>query len=514
MSEPDEPLPDDLAYCHEIIRQQADTIRESQRRIEQLEHQVEQLLRRQYGPRRESVDPDQLRLFTDEEPEGSAEGDPTPPPEPQDAVPARRRWRRRGRQRLPEHLPRERIEYELAAEELACPDCGCGRVKIGEEVSEQLEYVPASMRVLQHVRFRYACRACQEHVAIAAKPPQPIDKGLPGPGLLAQTITSKYGDHLPLYRLEDIFARHGVELSRATLCGWMAQCAELLAPLFNEMVKRVLLSLVIHTDDTTVPVWDPRLPHTRTGRFWVYIGDVRHPYVVYDYTPRRTRDGPEDFLKGYRGYLQADAFSGYDRICAGSGVIEVACWAHVRRKFFESRTSAPVPAHAALARIRQLYKIEHDAAELSPHDRCALRQQDALPLLNAFEEWLTEQGRRALPKSPIGQAIAYARSNWAALLRYTEHGELSIDNNLAERMLRAQAIGRRNWTFLGSDRGGRTAAVLYSLTGTCKHHDIDPFAYLQDILCRLPSHPADQLDELLPDVWFASHPSARRKRAA
>jgi hypothetical protein len=355
---------------------------------------------------------------------------------------------------------------------------------------------------------------CQEHVAIAAKPPQPIDKGLPGPGLLAQTITSKYGDHLPLYRLEDIFARHGVELSRATLCGWMAQCAELLAPLFNEMVRRVLLSLVIHTDDTTVPVWDPTLPHTRTGRFWVYIGDVRYPYVVYDYTPRRTRDGPEDFLKGFRGYLQADAFSGYDRICAGSGVSEVACWAHVRRKFFESRTSAPVPAHAALARICELYKIERDGEDLSANDRCALRQKEALPLLNAFEERLTEQGRKALPKSPIGQAIAYSQSNWAALCRYPEHGELSIDNNLAERMLRAQAIGRKNYTFLGSDRGGRTAAVLYSFTGTCKHHDIDPFAYLQDILRRLPAHPADQLDELLPDVWFASHPSARRQRAA
>jgi hypothetical protein len=280
------------------------------------------------------------------------------------------------------------------------------------------------------------------------------------------------------------------------------------------MVQRVLLSRVIHTDDTMVPVLDPTLPQTRTERFWVYIGDVRNPYVVYDYTPRRTRDGPEQFLKGFRGYLQADAFSGYDRLCAGPDVIEVACWAHVRRKFFEARTSAPVLAHAALARIRQLYRIEQGAAELSADDRRVLRQRDALPLLNAFEEWLTEQGRKALPKSPIGQAIAYAQSNWAALLRYTEHGDLSVDNNLAERMLRAQAIGRRNWTFLGSDRGGRTAAVLYSLTGTCKHHDLDPFAYLQDILRRLPTHPAAPLDELLPDVWFASHPSARRKRAA
>jgi transposase len=513
MSESAELLPDDLALCHEIIRQQADTIRESQRRIEQLEHQVELLLRRQYGPRRESVDPDQLRLFTEEAPEDVAEGTTQEPPESEGAKP-KRRWRRRGRQTLPEGLPRKRVEYEVSPEELPCPDCGHTRTKIGEEVSEQLEYVPSTLFVIQHARFRYACRACQEHVALADKPPQPIDKGLPGPGLLAQTITSKYSDHLPLYRLEDIFARHGVELSRATLCGWMASCAELLTPLYDLMVKRALLSIVIHTDDTTVPVFDPTLPKTRTGRFWVYVGDVRNPFVVYDYTPRRTRDGPERFLKGFQGYLQADAFSGYDRICAGPGVKEVACWAHVRRKFFEARTSAPVPAHAALARIRQLYKIETAAEEFSAGDRQSLRQRDSVPLLTAFGEWLTEQGRHALPKSPIGQAVAYAQSNRAALCRYPEHGGLSIDNNLAERMLRAQALGRRNWTFLGSDRGGRTAAVLYSFTGTCKHHDIDPFAYLTDILRRLPSHPAQQLDELLPDVWFGSHPSARRKKAA
>jgi transposase len=506
-------LPDDLALCHEIIRQQADTIRESRRRIEQLEHQVELLLRRQFGPRRERVDPDQLRLFTDDATEDDPRTTAEEPPGPELAKP-RRYWRRRGRQRLPEDLPRTRVEYALSPEELPCPDCGRPRVKIGEETSEQLEYVPSSLQVLVHARFRYACRECQEHVALADKPPQPIDKGLPGPGLLAQTVTSKFSDHLPLYRLEDIFARHGVELSRATLCGWMASCAELLTPLYDLMVKRVLLSAIVRTDDTRVPVLDRTLPRTRTGRFWVYIGDVRNPYVVYDYTPRRTRDGPERFLKGFRGYLQADAFSGYDRICAGPDVTEVACWAHVRRKFFESRTSAPVLAHAALARIRQLYKIETDAEEFSAGDRRALRQRDSVPLLTAFGEWLTEQGRLALPKSPIGQAIAYAQSNWAALCRYPEHGELSIDNNLAERILRAQAIGRRNWTFLGSDRGGRTAAVLYSLTGTCRHHDIDPFAFLDDVLRRLPSQPAGRLDELLPDAWFASHPSARRKTAA
>src|SRR5512143_1300756 len=238
MSESAAPLPNELDLCHEIIRQQAATITEAQRRIEQLEHQVEQLLRHQYGPRRESVDPDQPRLFPDDAPEDMTEDAPEESSGAEDAAP-KRRWRRRGRQRLPEHLPRQRIEYELSAEELPCPDCGHVRVKIGEEVSEQLEYVPASMHVLQHVRFRYACRACQEHVALADKPPQPIDKGMPGPGLLAQTITSKYSDHLPLYRQEDILARHGVMLSRSTLCGWMAQAADLLAPLYDLMVARV-----------------------------------------------------------------------------------------------------------------------------------------------------------------------------------------------------------------------------------------------------------------------------------
>ena len=507
------PLPNDLELCHEIIRQQAETIRGAQRRIEQLEHQLEQLLRHRFGPRRERVDPGQLRLFTEDAAEDVAEVTPEEAPGPEVAKP-KRHWRRKGRQRLPEDLPRKRVEYPLSDAELPCPDCGCPRTRIGEETSEQLEYVPSSLFVVVHARFRYACRACQEHVVLADKPPQPIERGLPGPGLLAQTVTGKFSDHLPLYRLEDIFARHGVELSRATLCGWMASCAGLLTPLYDLMVKRVLQSAIIHTDDTPVPVLDRRLPKTRKGRFWVYIGDVRHSSVVYDYTPRHTRDGPARFLTGYRGYLQADAYSGYDRLYAGSGVIEVACWAHVRRKFYEARTSAPLPAHAALARVRQLYAIETAGAALSAEDRQALRQRESVPLLTAFGEWLTEQARHALPRSPIGHAVAYAQSNWAALCRYPEHGELSIDNNLAERMLRAQAIGRRNWTFLGSDRGGHTAAVLYSLTGTCRHHDIDPFAYLQDVLRRLPSLPTDQLVDLLPDVWFASHPAARRKTAA
>jgi transposase len=513
MNEADAPLPDDLAVCHELIRQQAATIREARRRIEQLEHHVEQLLRRQYGPRSERLDPDQLRLFADDAAEGPAEPQPTEEV-PEDRETPARTWRRRGRQTLPEHLTRERIVLELSEQERACPGCGQLRMPFGEEVSEQLEYVPASLFVRQFVRCKYACRSCQEHVAIAAKPPQPIERGLPGPGLLAQVITSKYSEHLPLYRQEDVLARHGVTLSRATLCDWMARAADRLTPLYDLMVARVRASKVIWTDDTTVPVWDPTLPATRTGRFWVYIGDERHPDSVYDFTPRRSRDGPERFLAGFRGYLQADAFTGYDRICAGPAVIRVACWAHVRRKFYECRTSAPVLAHAALARIRQLYRIEEVCRELPAVARQAVRQRDAVPILEAFGEWLDEQAGHVLPKSPIGQAIAYARAQWEDLQTYTSDGELSIDNNLAERTLRAQAIGRKNFLFVGSDRGGRTAAILYSFVASCKRLGGDPFAYLKDVLERLPTHPTDRLAELLPDAWLAAHPRARRKAAS
>jgi transposase len=513
MDEADAPLPDDLATLHELIRQQADTIRQAQRRIDQLEHLVEQLLRRQYGPRSERLDPNQLRLFDDDAAEASAESQPAEAV-PEDRGAPTRTWRRRDRQVLPEHLPRERIVLELSEQERACPGCGRPRMPFGEEVSEQLEYVPAALFVRQFVRRKYACRSCQEHVAVAGKPPQPIDKGLPGPGLLAHVITSKYSEHLPLYRQEDILARHGVTLSRATLCGWLAQAAELLRPLYEAMVKRVQASRVIWTDDTTVPVWDPTLPATRAGRFWVYLGDARNPFSVYDFTPRRTRDGPERFLGAYQGYLQADAFTGYDRICAGPGVIRVACWAHVRRKFYECRTTAPVLAHEALARIRQLYRIEADCRELPAEERRAIRQRETGPLLAVFDSWLDEQSRQVLPKSPLGKAVAYARNQWPDLQTYIRDGELSIDNNLAERTLRAQAIGRKNYLFVGSDRGGHTAAILYSFVGSCKRLGADPFAYLKDVLGRLPTHPGDRLSELLPDAWFTAHPNTRRKVAS
>jgi transposase len=481
-AEADSPLPDDPDLCHGMIRELVASMHAAQRRIEQLEHRLDLLLRRLYGPRSERTDPRQMLLFTGPPgDESDAAPDATSEPGPEASRP--RRVKSHGRRALPADLPRERRVHEVPPEQRPCPGCGRERSPIGEEVSEQLDYRPASLFVVEHVRIKLACRHCQENVAVAAKPPQAIEKGLPGPGLLAQVITSKYTDHLPLYRQEAIFARHGVALSRKTMCGWMAHAAWLLEPIRSAMKAAVLRSRVIQTDDTPMPVLDRRLDRTRTARLWVYLGDRELPYAVYDYTADRSRDGPERFLGDYRGYLQADAYSGYDRLHA-RGVAEVGCWAHARRKFHESRTSDPERAHEALARVGQLYDVERVATTkgLGDDDRLALRRERSAPLLEHLGAWLDGQRQRVLPKSPIGQAIAYTLSNWAALNRYLEAGFLAIDNNAAERALRPVAVGRKNWLFCGSDGGGRSAAILFSLTATCKGLRIDPFVYLRDVL--------------------------------
>jgi hypothetical protein len=264
---------------------------------------------------------------------------------------------------------------------------------------------------------------------------------------------------------------------------------------------------VIHTDDTPVPVQDPNSTKTKEGRLWVYLGDARNPYIVYDYTPNRRRDGPVNFLAGYKGYLQADAYAGYDRMYAPAGIIEVACWAHARRKYVEAESSDLRRSLTAVAWIKSLYEVEHEAREknLSPAELRALRQEKTKPLLEKFGDWLREERQKVLPKSPIGQAIAYTVSNWQALNRYVEDGELDPDNNAAERALRCIAVGRKNWLFAGNDRGGRAAAVLYSLIQTCKSLKLDPYGYLRDILSRIADHPVCRLSELLPDQWAATH---------
>jgi transposase len=348
-----------------------------------------------------------------------------------------------------------------------------------------------------------------EVVIAAPKPAMPIAKGLPGPGLLAHLIVSKCIDHLPLHRMERVYQRQGLFLHRSTLCDWMAACAQLLRPLYDLMVSVVMQSRTLHTDDTTVKMQELVTHLLSTARLWVYLGDTAHPYNVFDFTINRKRDGPQQFLANYRGYLHADAFSGYDGLylpdprTAAAHIIEVACNAHARRKFYEARGSDALRSHQALAYYRQLYELERQAKDFSDAQRLQLRQDLAVPILIQFHRWLEAQRLEVLPKSPMGEAIAYALNNWEALRRYTEAGFLAIDNNIAEREMKRIAIGRKNWLTVGSPRGGQTAAVLFSFTSTCQRLGVGPWAYLQDVLTRLPTTPAGQLGGLLPDHWQA-----------
>mgnify|MGYP006332870905 FL=1 len=501
-------LPNDVTQCHHLIahlKAHADelsaTLHEQQRTTARLQQQVELLLKRLYGPRAERIDPKQLALFAQEL---AAAQEPDATPEEEASAPTPEAKKGHGRKPLPKDLPRKRMVHDVPAQEKICPECGADKKRIGEEVSEQVEYVPASMFVLEHVRPKYACPCCQEHVAVADAPAKVIEKGLPGPGLVAHVIASKYCDHLPLYRQEFMLARHGVELSRKTLCGWVMTAADKMRALVELMKQEVLASSVIHTDDTPVRVQGDGDNGAFTGRFWVYAGDEAHPYTVYDYTPSRKRDGPAAFLDGYQGYLQADAFGGYDGIYSSGRVTEVACWAHARRKFHEARSTDSNRAHQMLAWIRQLYGIEREAKKLSDEERRTLRNEQSKPLLDAIKKWFDGQQANILPKSPIGEAMNYALNNWIALTRYLDNGYLDIDNNEAEQALRGIAVGRKNWLFLGSDRGGRAAAVHYSLIQSAKRHGIDPFAYLRDVLLRIATEPGTDLRTLLPDRWKAA----------
>lgn len=493
------------------LAESSQTVAQQQQLLEKLTHELALLKRCIFGSRRERLDdPRQQKLFevgdeaapeTDDAEDSSAEESPDDR--------QRRKRRGHGRKPLPQFLPRQTVEHTLPGSELGCPCCGQEREKISQVVSEQLEHTPASLFVLEHVQITYACKKCQEQVITAPKPPQPIEKGVAGPGLLAHVITGKYVQHLPLYRQEEIFARQNVLIRRSTLAGWMSGAAECLLPLYKLMVRRVLSGNVLGTDDTPVKVLDRELDHTRTGRFWAYVGDDAHRYTVYDYTPTRKRDGPQAFLKDYRGVLQADAFGGYDGIFLKSNgrIVEAACCAHARRKFFEARETAPQLAHQALAFFSRLYAIEHDAETLSPEARRALREAQSVPILDEMHAWLNEQLRGLRPKSPMTGAIKYSLKNWDALCRFTTDGDIPIDNNRTERTLRAQAVGRKNWLFLGSDNGGRTAAILYSLVASAKRHHLDPQAYLSDVLRRLPAivNPL-ALRDLLPDRWAQTHP--------
>ena len=385
MTHDDATLPGDLDTAHRQIRELAATLRQQTLPIAKLQHQLELLLRQRYGKKGERCDPDQLVLFGQDPPaEPMAPG--TPPAEPAATI----KPEGHGRKPLPAKLPRKRIVHDVAPEDRPCPGCGEERRPIGEDVREQLEYVPASFVVLQHVRPKYACKSRAAHVVIAERLPEPIEKGLPGTGLLAHVAVSKSLDHLPIYRSEGIFRRAGVDLSRSTMCDWMAVVADLLSPVVKEMTRRVLLSEVIQTDDTTSPVQDKTKDRTKKGRLWVDLGDRENRCTVYDHSPDHSGSWPEQFLKTYTsGYLQSDACTMYDKIHA-RGILEVACWAHARRKFHDARTTDPERSHAALAWIGRLYDAERLAKDqkLDDDPKRLLRLERSRPIPDSFGKWL------------------------------------------------------------------------------------------------------------------------------
>lgn len=406
------------------------------------------------------------------------------------------------RRPLPEHLPREVRKY-LPKQE-ACPDCG-GKLKhLGEDVSEILEYVPASLKVIQYVRPKLACGCC-DRIVQAEAPSRPIERGLAGPGLLAHVLVSKYGDHLPLYRQSEIYARAGVALDRSTLAEWVGGSSRLLAPLVEALRRHVLAAGKLHADDTPVPVLAPGLGKTKTGRLWTYVrddrpaGDRTPAAVWFAYSPDRKGEHPKSHLRSFTGTLQADGYAGFDQIYQAGLIQEAACWAHVRRKFYDLEVAHKSPVAAeALERIAGLYAIEKEIRGRSPDERREVRNTRSRPLLESLKRWFDETMGKLSRKSDTAVAVRYALGRWEALMRFCDDGRIEIDNNAAERALRVVALGRKNFLFAGSDGGGESAAAIYSLVGSAKLNGIDPESYLRNVLSRIADHPIKHIEELLP----------------
>lgn len=413
-----------------------------------------------------------------------------------------------GRRPLPDHLPR--LVQKILPQEAAGPACGGELKPLGEDVAEMLEYAPAHFQVIRQVRPKLACSRCDQIVQAAA-PSRPIARGLAGPGLLAHVLVSKYGDHRPLYRQAEIYAREGVELERATLADWVGGASQLLTPLVEALRRHVMSAAKLHADDTPVPVLAPGLGRTKTGRLWTYVrddrpaGDTTPPAVWFAYSPDRKGEHPQGHLRCFQGTLQADGYAGFNGVYESGRIREAACWAHVRRKFYDIQVAHQSPiAQEALQRIGALYGIEDEIRGRPPNQRRAIRQTRTRPLGESFRAWLETCLGKLSKKSDTTAAVKYALSRWEALTRYVDDDGLEIDNNAAERALRAVALGRKHYLFAGSDRGGERVAAVYSLIGTAKLNGIDPEKYLREVLARIADHPVNRIEELLP--WNVGQP--------
>jgi transposase len=472
--------------------------------IEKLKLEIARLRRMQFGRSSERLAEriDQLELIVEDLEATQAQL-------PAKVQAAEREVRQKpARKPLPDHLPRESVEHAPSAE--GCPSCGgTKRTRIGEDVSEMLEFVPEHFKVIRHVRPKYVC-ACCATITQAPAPSRPIAQGLAGPGLLARVLVSKFCDHQPLYRQAQIYARAGVELDRSTLADWVGESAALLDPLVQAVRRHVMTAEKLHADDTPMPVLQPGRGKTKTGRLWTYVRDDRPsagpapPAVWFAYSPDRKGEHPVKHLKTFAGILQADAYAGFDPLYAERddgkpAVIEAACWAHVRRKFYDLYEATGSPAaKEVIERIRELYEIEERVRGKPPEERRALRREHAVPRLESLRGWLQATLAKTSSKAALAKAIRYALTLWSALTRYADDGRIEIDNNAAERSLRGAALGRKNYLFLGSDAGGERAAAIYSLIGTAKLNGLEPEAYLREVLGRIADHPINRVDELLP----------------
>ena len=469
-------------------------------RIEHLEWMVAKLQRQHFGPKSEKVpiNADQLMLSLSgtvieaqpvvPEPPQASENKTTPPPRKSRALPAH--LRREVRTHFPEHT--------------TCPCCSGELRKLGDDVSEMLEYMPASFFVIRHVRPKMSCRKCST-VVQASAPERVLDRGLPGPSLLAHVITAKYADHTPLHRQSQIFAREGVDLDRSILSRWVGEAAALLEPVAEVLRRYVLDTEKLHGDDTPLPVLAPGTGKTKTGRFWTYVrdnrpaGDNASPAVWFAYSPDRKGEHPQRHLAKFEGILQADAFAGFNRLYQSGAIQEAPCMAHIRRNFFDLMKAHQSPiATEAVERIATLYRIEKEIKGKSADERRTARTARAKPLFDDMRRWMEQALTQLAPKSETAAAIHYALGLWDALARYLDDGRIEIDNMIAERALRPVAIGRRNYLFAGSDAGARRAAILYSLIGTARLNGLDPEAYLRYVLSLIGEHPIKHIEELLP----------------